>query len=118
MFFKLFAWYLDFNPSMQQQTTAQVCIRIYEPSQEYWRKRILFAIASGVGTPICIDSINSKPRMERSFGHYVLIPSTVNLVGKDLNKDLVHRILLKERGLLSLWTLNMKPYLTFALIVK
>lgn len=92
-FLKLFAWSPDFNPSIQQQTTAQVWIRIYGLSQEYWRKRILFAIASGVGSPICTDSITSKPRMERSFGHYVRV-----LVDMDLNKDLVHRILVERKG--------------------
>jgi hypothetical protein len=70
---KLFAWSKEFNSSMQQQTTSQVWLRIYGLSQEYWRKKILFAIASSVGTPICTDAITSKPRMERSFGHFARI---------------------------------------------
>jgi hypothetical protein len=48
---KLFAWNPDFNPSLQQQSSAQVWIRIHGLSQEYWRPKILFAIASSVGTP-------------------------------------------------------------------
>jgi hypothetical protein len=70
---KLFAWSKEFNSSMQQQTTSQVWLRIYGLSQEYWRKKNLFAIASSVGTPICTDAITNKPRMERSFGHFARI---------------------------------------------
>lgn len=90
---KLFAWSKDFSPTMQQQTTAQVWIRIFGLSQEYWRQRILFAIASGVGTPICTDSITSKPRIERVFGHYARV-----LVDLSLAQDLVHRILVERKG--------------------
>jgi len=90
---KLFAWTKDFSPSMQQQTTAQVWIRIFGLSQEYWRQRILFAIASGVGTPICTDSITSKPRIEGAFGHYARV-----LVDLSLAQDLVHRILVERKG--------------------
>jgi len=92
-FLKLFVWSHDFSPSMQQQTTAQVWIRIYGLAQEYWRKRILFAIARGVGSPICTDTITSKPRMERTFGHYARV-----LVDMDLNNELVHRILVERKG--------------------
>jgi hypothetical protein len=67
---KLFAWSKDFNPSMQQQSSAQVWIRIYGLSQEYWRPKILFAIASSVGIPICTDSFTNKPMLDRSFGHF------------------------------------------------
>jgi len=49
---KLFAWSKDFNPSSRQHSTSQVWVRIYGLSQKYWRKKNLFAIASGVGTPI------------------------------------------------------------------
>jgi hypothetical protein len=76
---KLFAWNPDFNPSMQQQSSAQVWIRIHGLSQEYWRPKILFAIASSVGTPICLDSFSNKPMLERSFGHYARVLVDVNL---------------------------------------
>ena len=90
---KLFTWTKDFNPTMQQQTTAQVWIRIFGLSQEYWRQRIMFAIASGVGTPICTDSITSKLRIDRAFGHYARV-----LVDLSLAQDLVHRILVERKG--------------------
>ncbi|MCI06020.1 pectin acetylesterase, partial [Trifolium medium] len=70
---KLFAWAPDFNPIFQQQTTAQVWIRIYGLSQEYWRPKILFTIASGLGTPICTDSYTNKPMLDRTFGHYARV---------------------------------------------
>ena len=47
---KLFAWTTNFSPSMQNTTSTQVSLRIYGLSQEYWRPKILFAIANSVGT--------------------------------------------------------------------
>jgi hypothetical protein len=49
-FIKFFAWTRDFNPRTQQNTSAQVWVRFYGVPQEYWRPRILFAIASSVGS--------------------------------------------------------------------
>lgn len=90
---KLFAWSRDFSPNTQQQTTTQVWLRIYGLSQEYWRKKILFAIASSVGTPICTDAITSKPRIERSFGHFARV-----LVDIDLSQELRYRVLVERKG--------------------
>lgn len=89
---KLFTWTKEFS-SNRQQTSVQVWIRIFGLSQEYWRKRILFAIAGGVGTPICTDSITSKPRLERTFGHYARV-----LVDMNFSQELVHRILVERKG--------------------
>jgi len=52
---KLFTWTKEFNPNIQQQSSEKVWLRIYGLSQGYWRPKILFAIASYVGTPICTD---------------------------------------------------------------
>ncbi|AES87865.2 DUF4283 domain protein [Medicago truncatula] len=90
---KLFAWSRDFSPNTQQQTTTQVWLRIYGLSQEYWRKKILFAITSSVGTPICTDAITSKPRIERSFGHFARV-----LVDIDLSQELRYRVLVERKG--------------------
>jgi hypothetical protein len=54
---------------MQHQTSAQVWIRIFGLSQEYWRQNILFVVASSKGIPICTDSFTNKPMLERTFGH-------------------------------------------------
>lgn len=87
---KLFAWSKDFNPNFQHQTTTHVWIRIFGLSQEYWRQKILFAIASGVGIPICTDCITGKSMLDRSFGHYARV-----LIDLNLNDALCHRILVE-----------------------
>ncbi|XP_058746952.1 uncharacterized protein LOC131619931 [Vicia villosa] len=90
---KLFAWTRDFNPASQNNTTAQVWVRFFGLSQEYWRPRILFAIASCVGTPICIDAASAKPRMDRTFGHFVRV-----LIDMDLSSPLNHNVLVEREG--------------------
>jgi hypothetical protein len=90
---KLFAWTTDFNPSMQQQSSAQVWIRIYGLSQEYWRPKILFAIASSVGIPICTDSFTNKPMLDRSFGHFARV-----LVDVNMTQELRYRVLVERKG--------------------
>ncbi|XP_058776082.1 uncharacterized protein LOC131650388 [Vicia villosa] len=90
---KLFPWTKDFIPSTLKQTSAQVWIRIHGLSQEYWRPRILFSIASSIGTPICIDSASNKSAFERPFGHFVRI-----LVDLDLTKELSYKILVERVG--------------------
>ncbi|XP_058763217.1 uncharacterized protein LOC131636624 [Vicia villosa] len=90
---KLFPWTKDFTPTTLKQTSAQVWIRIHGLSQEYWRSRIIFAIASSIGTPICIDSASNKSSFERPFGHFVLV-----LVDLDMMKELIYKILVKRIG--------------------
>lgn len=90
---KLFAWSQNFSANNQYQTNAQVWVRIYGLSQEYWRKKILFAIASSVGTPICTDSISGKPMIERTFGHFARV-----LVDMDLAQQLRYRVLVERKG--------------------
>ncbi|MCH82982.1 hypothetical protein A2U01_0003796 [Trifolium medium] len=92
-YLKLFAWSGDFNPSLQRNTTAQVWVRIYGLSQEYWRPKILFAIASSVGTPICTDAIAAKPMFERTFGHFARV-----LVDMDLTQPLRNKVLVERKG--------------------
>ncbi|XP_058761000.1 uncharacterized protein LOC131634361 [Vicia villosa] len=61
---KLFAWTRDFNLTIQNNTSAHVWVRFNGLAQEYWRPMILFAIASCIGTPICIDSASVKARVD------------------------------------------------------
>jgi len=70
---KLFAWLKDFSPKNQRNTFAQVWVRLYGLSQEYWVQNILFTIAGSLGSPICPDATTAKPRIERTFGHYVIV---------------------------------------------
>jgi hypothetical protein len=72
---------------------VQVWMRIHGLSQEYWRKRIIFAIASSVGTPICVDAVTSKPAIERTFGHYARV-----LVDIDVSNDLKYEVLVERKG--------------------
>ena len=89
---KLFAWTTNFSPSMQYHTSSQVWVRIYGLSQEYWRPKILFAIANVVGTPICTDSPTSKPMMDRTFSHFVK-----DLVDMDLSQKLRYKVLVEKK---------------------
>ncbi|MCH80720.1 DUF4283 domain protein, partial [Trifolium medium] len=90
---KLFAWTKDFNPNLQQHSSAQVWVRIYGLSQEYWRPKILFAIVSSIGTPICTDGITNKPMFDRTFGHFARV-----LVDIDLTKDMRYKVLVERKG--------------------
>ncbi|MCI21095.1 hypothetical protein A2U01_0042259, partial [Trifolium medium] len=92
-FLKLFAWSKDFNPRVQQNVSAQVWVRIYGLSQEYWRPNIIFAIASSIGTPICTDAVTAMPLMERTFGQFVRV-----LVDMDLSQTLRHKVLVERKG--------------------
>jgi hypothetical protein len=89
---KLFTWTKDFSPSMQSSTSAQVWVRIHGLAQEYWRPKILFAIASSVGTPICTDSASTKPRIERTFGHFARV-----LVDMDVSQVPRYKVLVERK---------------------
>jgi len=92
-FLKLFAWSKDFNPSLQNSSTAQVWVRLHGLSQEYWRPRIFFVIASSVGTPICTDSASSKPMIERTFGQFAKV-----VVDMDVTRELRDNVLVERKG--------------------
>ncbi|KAL6189232.1 hypothetical protein ACLB2K_040621 [Fragaria x ananassa] len=66
--FRLSQWKPDFVPGdTLPQTHAQVWIRLYGLSQDYWHEQHLMEISRGVGTPLQID----KATKERQFGYYV-----------------------------------------------
>jgi hypothetical protein len=90
---KLFARTKDFIPRVQHNLSAQVWVRFYGLSQEYWRPNILFAIASSIGILICIDAITAKPMMERTFGQFVRV-----LVDMDLSQTLRDKVLVERKG--------------------
>jgi hypothetical protein len=92
-FLKLFAWTSDFNPNLQRNTTAQVWVRLFGLAQEYWRPKILFAIASSVGTPICTDALAAKPMFDRTFGHFARV-----LVDMDISQPLRYKVLVERVG--------------------
>jgi len=90
---KLFTWTRDFSPSVQKLSTAQVWLKIYGLAQEYWRQKIIFAIANSVGTPICTDSATNKPIFERTFGQYARV-----LVDIDISQPLRYKVLVERKG--------------------
>ncbi|XP_058741926.1 uncharacterized protein LOC131614346 [Vicia villosa] len=92
-FLKLFPWTKDFNPHFLKQASAQVWLRIHGLAQEYWRPKIVFAIASSVGIPLCTDSASNKCCFERPFGHYVRV-----LVDLDLSQELRYKVLVERKG--------------------
>jgi hypothetical protein len=96
---KLFAWSRDFNPNIQYQTSAQVWVRIHGLSQEHWRPKILFSIASSVGTPICTDAATVKSRFDRPFGHFARV-----LVDMDLKTNLWYKVLVERKRFAFLLT--------------
>jgi hypothetical protein len=66
---------------------------MYGLAQEYWRPKILFAIASSIGTPICTDAIADKPMFDRTFGHFARV-----LVDIDLSQTLRYKVLVERVG--------------------
>jgi len=90
---KLFTWTKDFSPNVQNSSLAQVWLRIYGLSQEYWRPKILFSIACSVGTPICTDVATTKPMVERTFRHFSRV-----LVDVDLSQDLRYKVLVERKN--------------------
>ncbi|KAK2403196.1 hypothetical protein QL285_052656 [Trifolium repens] len=86
---RLSAWTSDFKPEELKITHAQVWVRLYSLPQEYWMPTTLFAIASGVGTPLSLDTATQQ----RTFGHYARI-----LVDIDLAEELHYQILVEREG--------------------
>jgi hypothetical protein len=52
-----------------------VWVRLYGLPQEYWMPTTLFHIASGVGTPLSLDTATQQ----RTFGHFARILVDINL---------------------------------------
>jgi hypothetical protein len=90
---KLFAWSKDFNPKLQHNTSAQIWVKLFGLSQEYWHKNILFTIASSLGTPICTDAVTARPMHERTFGQFARV-----LVDMDLSQPLRYKVLVERKG--------------------
>ncbi|AET05378.1 DUF4283 domain protein [Medicago truncatula] len=102
-FLKLFTWSKDFHPSTLKQSTAQVWVKIHGLSQEYWRPKIIFAIASCMGTPLCTNVTTNQNPFERHFGHYVRV-----LVDIDLTQELRYKVLVERKDYAFLLRWNMR----------
>ncbi|KAL6204968.1 hypothetical protein ACLB2K_022234 [Fragaria x ananassa] len=76
--FRLSQWQPDFKPGeVLPQTHAQVWIKIYGLSQEYWHHHHIMEIAHGVGTPLQLDAATKEQR----FGYYARVLVDINLLG-------------------------------------
>jgi len=98
---KFFVWTRDFNPSTQVNSLAQVWLRIYGLPQEYWRPKILFAIASSAGNPICTDANTGKSMFDRTFGLFARV-----LIDIDLEKERLYKVLVERKGFAMFVDLN------------
>jgi len=79
----------DFTPQAQVQTHAQIWVRFMHLPREYWRKKTLFEIASGLGTPLIIDDAT----MNMSFGLYAHV-----LIDVDLSDQMFESVIVERDG--------------------
>ena len=82
-------WSRAFKPHTQVQTHAQIWVWLMQLPQEYWRKKTLFEIASGLGTPLTID----EATLSRKFGLYARV-----LVDVDLSSQLFDSVVMESEG--------------------
>ncbi|GAU34190.1 hypothetical protein TSUD_162910 [Trifolium subterraneum] len=86
---RLSTWSNDFKPDDLKVTHTQIWIRIYGLPQEYWMPTTLFAIVSGIGTPLSLDEATKQ----RTMGHFARISVDVNLA-----EELHYHILVEREG--------------------
>jgi len=84
-----FALTKAFKAHNQAQTHAQIWVRLLQLPQEYWRKKTLFEIASGLGTPLSID----EATLSRRFGMFARV-----LVDVDLSAKMFESVLVESEG--------------------
>ena len=84
---RLQPWVPDFNPSLQKSTNAQVWVRLFDLSWEYWHPKIISDLARGIGVPLRLDKATS----DGDFGHYARV-----LVDVDVSSVLPTTVLLER----------------------
>lgn len=85
-------WSRDFIPNNVNTTSEQVWMQIHALSQKYWCPNIIFAIASSIGTPICIDSTSNRSTLNRSFGNFMRVLVDIELMNEIKDKVLLERV--------------------------
>jgi len=86
---RFFHWTKCFSTENQVQTHAQVWVCLMHLPQEYWRKKTLFEIASGLGTPLTID----EATQQRRYGLFARI-----LVDVDLSDKMFESVVIESEG--------------------
>ncbi|KAK2657065.1 hypothetical protein Ddye_010117 [Dipteronia dyeriana] len=59
----------DFNPALQKSSNAQVWIRFYDLSWEYWHPKIVSDLARRIGVPLPLDGAT----VEGDFRHFASV---------------------------------------------
>lgn len=72
-----------------RQTNTQCWIRILGLPQEYWRPKILYSIARGIGVPLSLDDATKN----KSLGHFARV-----LVDVDITSAIRNRIMVRREG--------------------
>lgn len=86
---RLQRWTPDLNPYRIRTSVAQLWIRIYELSLEYWHPSIILGIARAVGKPLKIDDRS----LSGIYGHYVRV-----LVEVALSMPLQDQVMVERTG--------------------
>jgi hypothetical protein len=88
-FLCFYCWTRDFIPQAQVQTHAQIWVRLLHLPQEYRRKKTLYEIALGLGTPLTID----EAIQQRRFGLFARV-----LVDVDLFQTMFDSVIVEREG--------------------
>ncbi|XP_062015804.1 uncharacterized protein LOC133732294 [Rosa rugosa] len=80
---RLIKWSPEFSPSTYKNTFAQVWVRFWDLGFAYWDQQTLFEIASGLGTPLKLDTRTKN----RTIGLFARV-----LVDIDLSQSLHDKI--------------------------
>jgi len=86
---RFYCWTCDFTPQAQVQTHAQIWVRLMHLPQEYQRKKTLFEIASGLGTPLILDDAT----LNRRFSLFARI-----LIDVVLSEQLFDTVIVEREG--------------------
>ncbi|KAF3433647.1 hypothetical protein FNV43_RR24750 [Rhamnella rubrinervis] len=71
------AWVKNFNPATQKSMNAQLWVRFYNLSWEFWHPHILTDLAKGIGIPLKFD----HSTIAGNYGYYSRVLIDVDLTG-------------------------------------
>ncbi|KAK3229688.1 hypothetical protein Dsin_001569 [Dipteronia sinensis] len=92
---RLQPWIPDFNPALQKSSNAQIWVRFYALSLEYWHLKIISDLARGIGVPLWLD----RATMKGDFRHFARV-----LVDIDVSTVPPSSLLLKRDDSADSWS--------------